>query len=128
MDKHITQEEKKIRQMTEPNGRNNPFLVPEGYFDALPGQIMQRIQAEGLSSHARRRPRSRFFIRLTAAAVLTGFFTLAGLMLYEQNHQTTLNSEAGKSIASQEIEYSDEALDYVMLDNSDIEYYLTVAE
>jgi hypothetical protein len=28
----------------------------------------------------------------------------------------------------QDIESSDELLDYAMLDNSDIEYYLTVAE
>lgn len=128
MNTNTTKEEKELRQMTQSTNGHNPFLVPVGYFDALPKQVMQRIKEEGARTHSKRRPRSRFLIRLTAAAVLTGFFSLAGLMMYEQNHQHLLSTETSKSIASQEIEYSDEALDYAMLDNSDIEYYLTVAE
>lgn len=127
MNTHTTQEEKKLRQMTKSTDGHNPFRVPEGYFETLPSQVMQRIKQEA-STQTIRRPRSRFFIRLTAAAILSGFFSLAGLMIYEQSHKPTPGKEPSRSIASQEIEYSDEALDYAMLDNSDIEYYLTVAE
>lgn len=127
MNTHTTQEEKKLRQMTQPADGHNPLRVPEGYFDTLPSKVMQRIKQEG-DKQTIRRPRSRFFIRLTAAAVLSGFFSLAGLMIYEQSHKSALGNEPSRNIASQDIEYSDEALDYVMLDNSDIEFYLTVAE
>ena len=67
-------------------------------------------------------------MRLTAAAMLTGFFAIAGLMIYEQGHPLT-SSQAPTALASaQEMEFTDELLDYAMLDNNDIEYYLTEAE
>lgn len=128
MNTNMTQDEQKLRQMTKSKDGRTPFLVPEGYFDTLPSKMMQRIKEEGDTTQTRRRPRSRFFIRLTAAAVLTGFFSLAGLMMYEQSHPLLSNNEKGKTMVTQEIEYTDEVLDYAMLDNSDIEYYLTVAE
>lgn len=124
----MTQDEQKLRQMTKSKDGRTPFLVPEGYFNTLPSKIIQRIKEEGNTTQTKRRPRSRFFIRLTAAAVLTGFFSLAGLMMYEQSHPLLSNNDTDKAMATQDIEYTDEILDYAMLDNSDIEYYLTVAE
>lgn len=128
MNKNMTQDEQKLRQMTKSKDGRTPFLVPEGYFNTLPSKIIQRIKEEGNTTQTKRRPRSRFFIRLTAAAVLTGFFSLAGLMMYEQSHPLLSNNDTDKAMATQDIEYTDEILDYAMLDNSDIEYYLTVAE
>ena len=89
---------------------------------------MERIKEEGQAGQPTRRRKSRFFIRLPAAAVLTGFFSLAGLMIYEQSHPLTPYQETVSIASASEIEYGDELLDYAMLDNSDIEYYLTVAE
>lgn len=121
-------DEKPLREMTSSANGKNPFLVPEGYFDNLPDRVMSHIREEGQHSILKRRHKSRFFIRLTAAAVLTGFFSLAGLMIYEQSHPLT-SPQAPTALASaQEMEFTDELLDYAMLDNNDIEYYLTEAE
>ena len=121
-------DDKTLREMTSSANGKNPFRVPEGYFDTLPQRVMERIKEEGQAGQPKRRRKSRFFIRLTAAAVLTGFFSLAGLMIYEQSHPLT-SSQAPTALASaQEMEFADELLDYAMLDNNDIEYYLTEAE
>jgi hypothetical protein len=49
-------------------------------------------------------------------------------MIYEQSHPLT-SPQAPTALASaQEMEFTDELLDYAMLDNNDIEYYLTEAE
>lgn len=121
-------DDKTLREMTSSANGKNPFRVPEGYFDTLPQRVMERIREEGQAGQPKRRRKSRFFIRLTAAAVLTGFFSLAGLMIYEQSHPLT-SSQAPTALASaQEMEFADELLDYAMLDNNDIEYYLTEAE
>ena len=120
--------EKALREMTSSANGKNPFLVPEGYFDNLPDRVMSHIREEGQHSILKRRHKSRFFIRLTAAAVLTGFFSLAGLMIYEQSHPLSNQQEGSPLTSLQEIEYTDELLDYAMLDNNDIEYYLTEAE
>lgn len=120
--------EKALREMTSSANGKNPFLVPEGYFDNLPDRVMSHIREEGQHCILKRRHKSRFFIRLTAAAVLTGFFSLAGLMIYEQRHPLSNQQEGSPLTSLQEIEYTDELLDYAMLDNNDIEYYLTEAE
>lgn len=120
--------EKALREMTSSANGKNPFLVPEGYFDNLPDRVMSHIREDGQHSLLKRRHKSRFFIRLTAAAVLTGFFSLAGLMIYEQGHPLSNQQEGSPLTSLQEIEYTDELLDYAMLDNNDIEYYLTEAE
>ncbi|MBO5706391.1 MAG: hypothetical protein J6S05_05280 [Bacteroidaceae bacterium] len=120
--------EKALREMTSSANGKNPFLVPEGYFDNLPDRVMSHIREDGQHSLLKRRHKSRFFIRLTAAAVLTGFFSLAGLMIYEQSHPLSNQQEGSPLTLLQEIEYTDELLDYAMLDNNDIEYYLTEAE
>lgn len=121
-------DDKTLREMTSSANGKNPFRVPEGYFDTLPQRVMEHIKEEGQAEQPKRHRKSRFFIRLTAAAVLTGFFSLAGLMMYEQSHQPA-SSQAPTVLASaQEMEFTDELLDYAMLDNNDIEYYLTEAE
>lgn len=121
-------DEKPLREMQSSAKGKNPFLVPEGYFDNLPDRVMSHIREDGQHSLLKRRHKSRFFIRLTAAAVLTGFFSLAGLMIYEQGHPLSNQQESSPLTSLQEIEYTDELLDYAMLDNNDIEYYLTEAE
>ena len=128
MNTNYNTDEKTLREMTSSANGKNPFRVPEGYFNALPQRVMERIREEGQAGQPKRRRKSRFFIRLTAAAVLTGFFSLAGLMMYEQSHPLTPYQETASIASASEIEYGDELLDYAMLDNSDIEYYLTVAE
>ena len=88
---------------------------------------MQRIQAEkrpALQSASKRK--NLLFIRLAVAAMLAGVFFMAGVAIYDRS--TPFSPNAEDIIFAHEIEYNDELLDYAMLDNSDIELYLTVAE
>ena len=126
MNIHDNETKNTIRELmahTSSNG-HNPFKVPNGYFDTLPNRVMQRINAEG--AHTAQKSNTRLFFRLAAAAMLAGAFFMAGLTISERS--TPLTSNADDIIFAQELEYTDELLDYAMLDNSDIEYYLTAAE
>lgn len=126
MNIHDNETKNTIRELmaqTSSNG-HNPFKVPNGYFDTLSNRVMQRINAEG--AHTAQKSNTRLFFRLAAAAMLAGAFFMAGLAIYERS--TPLTSNADDIIFAQELEYTDELLDYAMLDNSDIEYYLTAAE
>ena len=126
MNIHDNETKNTIRELmahTSSNG-HNPFKVPNGYFDTLTNRVMQRINAEG--AHTAQKSNTRLFFRLAAAAMLAGAFFMAGLAIYERS--TPLTSNADDIIFAQELEYTDELLDYAMLDNSDIEYYLTAAE
>ncbi len=91
-------------------GRENPFRVPEGYFDALPAQVMSRI--------AQRRQRRRIW-RWAAAAVMAGCICTAGFLM--MNGSSSL-------LAGSDNTYMEDELDYSMLNNLDIQQYLTIAE
>ena len=128
MNRHENTNANTLREMTDTSSNGpNPFKVPKGYFDSLPQRVMQRIKAEnGLSLQPARKSKSLLFIRLAAAATLAGVFFMAGVAIYERSKPFSTNVE--DIIFAHEVEYTDELLDYAMLDNSDIEYYLTVAE
>ncbi len=121
-------DEKFLREIASSANGKNPFRVPQGYFHALPQRVMERIREEEQNKAHKHGRSRRLFMRLTAAALLTGFFALAGLTIYEQSHPLTNHQEGNPLTSLQEIEYTDELLDYAMLDNNDIEYYLTEAE
>lgn len=91
-------------------GKKDPFLVPEGYFDALPAQVMGRI--------AQRRQRLRIW-RWAAAAVMAGCICTAGFLM--MNGSSSL-------LAGNDNTYMEDELDYSMLNNLDIQQYLTIAE
>ena len=115
--------------MTIPGGHRNPFKVPEEYFNALPQRVMQRISQEEEAhkmSLAKRR-RNLFLVRICMAAAFTGVFALAGMLVFQR--KVAIGSSADSFAQVMELDdYNDEALEYAMLDNNDIEYYLTVAE
>ena len=91
-------------------GKKDPFLVPEGYFEALPEQVMNRIK--------KHRQRRRIW-QWAAAAVMAGCICTAGFL--------TLNSNSSL-LSGSDNSYMEDELDYSMLNNLDIQQYLTVAE
>ena len=113
-------------------GKENPFRVPEGYFDQLADRVMAQLperdqQAEQvtLSNH---RPKSRlvalrpwlYAAACTIAVVVMGVTFLSHDSAEEQplaSTSTTTNTES---------QYIDDAADYVMLDNAEI--YACLAE
>ena len=84
-----------------PEGRNNPFVVPEGYFDSLPDNIMKRIKKQspdksGLIHF------SKHYVRYAAAAVILVAMTLTGILIFRDKPST----------------------DTIVLENITIEYFL----
>ena len=115
--------------MTIPGGHRNPFKVPEEYFNALPQRVMQRIsqEEEAHKMLLAKRRRNLFLVRIGMAAAFTGVFALAGMLVFQR--KVAIGSSADSFAQVMELDdYNDEALEYAMLDNNDIEYYLTVAE
>ena len=92
-------------------GKENPFLVPTGYFDALPDCIMSRIHS---------RERKKWNIRYFAIAAMLAGCVFMGTYLFHETHltETTAEDEA----------YLEEYLDYSMIGNMEIASYLTEAE
>lgn len=96
-------------------GTQQPFTTPDGYFDALPGRVMQRIAA---------RKRRQLVWRWAAAAILAGCICTVGLTTYSTQTTTTL-ADIEETSGDK---YMDDALDYSMISNMDIATYLTEAE
>lgn len=125
-------EESKLRQHV---GTNEPFKVPEGYFDTFADRLQARIdllpQAEKKpTKHVRLVPRAWF---AAAASIVIVASVGLSVMLPKWNAgrsettsatQTELASNAESEFASAEDTYFDE-LDYAMIDNNEIAYYLT---
>lgn len=146
----INNEELRLRELTQASpGKQAPFRVPEGYFTTLQSRVMDRIKAveapkppSETSMHGRTaamtatpsstqsRQGRHLWVRLTAAAAFTGFISVLGTMMYRHHSDTiALPTENLTSMsAATDIEYTDELLDYAMLSNTDIAYYLTSAE
>lgn len=108
--RQLTDDEKTLMRLTK---ASNPYRAPQGYFDALPGRVMHKVKA---------RQHRRLAIRWAVAAVLTGCVATAGLMLANRESHSAQHSELAHA------QYIDDALDYSMIDNTEIAYYLTEAE
>ena len=108
--KQYDEEEMILRQLTK---GSNPYQAPLGYFDKLPGQVMQKVKT---------RHRRRTTLRWAVAAVMTGCIATAGFLLHQQDLQEAPYPELAHA------QYIDDALDYSMIGNTEIEYYLTEAE
>ena len=107
-------------------GNRNPFTVPEGYFEQLTQQVMDRIPAA--TQEVKPAPKKTVFKQLrpwlyAAACVCVGVFT-AGVLFNSQND----NSKELEQMATLEQEninyysdnYIDEEADYAMFDNQEI--------
>ena len=108
--KQYDEEEMILRQLTK---GSNPYQAPQGYFDKLPGMVMQKVKT---------RHRRRTAVRWAVAAVMTGCIATAGFLLHQQDLQEASYPELAHA------QYIDDALDYSMIGNTEIEYYLTEAE
>ncbi len=99
-------------------GRENPFRVPEGYFDNLAAEVMQKLP-EQPSQRVSQRPRRWW---MYAAACLVG--VLLTTTAYFVAHDSVTVSQPVATVVPTE-SYVEEAADYVMADNSDIYACLT---
>lgn len=114
----MTQEEKTLRQLTE--GRENPFHVPDGYFEQFTDRLMQQLpRQERKAKTVSLMPR---LWRYAAAVVL-----IAGVGSVIYWNQSTQPTALANNYDTAQEEYYNEALDYIMVDNMEIAEYLTEA-
>lgn len=93
-------------------GAENPFRVPNNYFNEFPQRIMKRIE---------RQRRRRRIIRWSIAAMLAGCVLSTSFLMKDFTQQDM-------SIEADNTQYIDDALDYSMINNMEIATYLTEAE
>lgn len=113
----ITKEEQRIDEL---GGRNNPFRVPEGYFEQFDARLMARLpRTEKKAKEVRLMPRLWRY----AAAVLI-IVGVGSAIIW--NRQSSAPIAYNEEVEMEE--YYNEALDYAMVDNMEIAAYLTEAE
>lgn len=110
---------------TSENGSHrDPFVVPEGYFDSLEERVMQRIDTMPSSKRTSRTLTFKQFMQWSAAACV---LVAAGLMYWQYSIQTSqIDDNTLISEISTDEEWED-AMEYALIDNEEIAYYLTEA-
>lgn len=108
--------------LIEKASKENPFRVPEGYFDTLASQVMSRIDAEGNKPQdvpmAEKKAKTIWLrpVLYAAASVCALFISVTAYQHF--------TAQPADNISEQVAVYSDdsfeEAADYVMIDNQDI--------
>ena len=115
------------KYLIEKVGKENPFRVPEGYFDTLSSQIMAKVEAEGVAPRdikAGKEKRAKvLWLRpvLYAAASVCALFI--SVLAYQSPSDDGVAAPTQTVVANNQMlmdDYFDEAADYVMLDNQDI--------
>lgn len=107
--KDIMNEERFIEERF---GNENPFRVPNHYFDEFPQRVMKRIAQQ---------KRRRRMIRWSIAAMMTGIVFSSAFVLDNFRQQNA-------TLEADNTQYIEDALDYSMINNMEIATYLTEAE
>jgi len=100
------------RFIEERFGNENPFRVPNHYFDEFPQRVMKRIAQQ---------KRRRRMIRWSIAAMMTGIVFSSAFVLDNFRQQNA-------TLEADNTQYIEDALDYSMINNMEIATYLTEAE
>ena len=120
------------KYLIEKVGKENPFKVPEGYFDTLSSQIMAKIEAEGVAPRDIKTGKEKRAKVVWLRPVLYAAASVCALFISVVAYQS--HSDKGTAAPTQTVvannqmlmdDYFDEAADYVMLDNQDIYAYLS---
>ncbi|MBQ9191130.1 MAG: hypothetical protein IJ754_03355 [Bacteroidaceae bacterium] len=130
----MTQEEKIIR--AHDSGRR-PFTVPEGYFEGFTERMMARLAAEDhlaetveQQPHVVKLPLWRRSLRYAAAAAAVAL-CVGGAWLYTTRNSSGDSAQMAAQMEMSALDYSEEdinaILDYELVDNQHIAYYLTEA-
>ena len=98
---------------------HNPWCTPEGYFDSFPERMMNRIRQEEKNKRAVSSPRViPLWKRWAVAASVMGVCVAGTVALWFSDSDYMAQNDA-------DAVYVEDLLDYAILDNVDMEYYLT---
>lgn len=111
-------EDKELREMF---GQQNPFRVPEGYFDTLTERVMSNLP-DRKPQEARKSKLVALRPWLYAAACVVVLVVMSVVWLFRQQPDTPQVAVASSvsATSTSDSSYMDEAADYVMLDNAEI--------
>jgi hypothetical protein len=107
--------------LNERMSKQNPFRVPEGYFDDFATQVMAKLperELKPVAKHVSLRP-----WMYAAAALLVAVFSVTIFFTRMDSRQEQPQQTASAMVSDT---YMDEAADYAMIDNADI--YACLAE
>lgn len=114
--------------LKEKAGRENPFKVPEGYFDTFAEQLMAKLperEADVVAIQKKPQRQQRHVLWYAAACIAA---VLLSSVIYISVPETSADSAepaAGlHAYKSASDTYVEQAADYAMVDNSDIYAYL----
>lgn len=131
--KEVMKEEDILRKKygTEP-----PYRVPDSYFEQLTSDVMSALPERQIPPPSVR-PTTTHRLRILwyAAAIVAGLVFYIGLHPFGQTDNVSPSSEqnffteapSGFATSNDNSDDIDEWLDYTMMNNSEIEYYLTKA-
>jgi len=101
-------------------GDRNPFRVPEGYFDSLAAEVMEKLPEE---------PKQGLLVRLrpwmyAAACLVAVLFTATLYLMSPETPGQVATVTASAEAPAIDDSYVEDMADYVMADNNDIYAYL----
>ena len=129
--------------------RQEPFRVPQGYFEQLPQQVMAAIDSSSEQAEPKHEAKKVPFYRTELYAKVKPYLYMAAMFggiwfgIWVYKYQQKIVAERAQSLAmqnekkgaetyeltAQEMEeYIDDACDYMMLDSRDIMAYVTDEE
>lgn len=110
--------------------QHNPLQTPKGYFDEFTDKLMRQLPEQ---ESVRPKFSIMRFTRYAVAAVMAGVCIGTGTYFYTRQSvslQDTIASPSSIALYTDDQDsddYIDEALDYEMIDNEELAYYLTEA-
>ncbi|MBQ6188499.1 MAG: hypothetical protein IJK49_11215 [Prevotella sp.] len=120
----MKQDEKFIKQHF---GKDNPFKVPQGYFDGLSAELMNKLpQKEPKTVKVTMTPRFTTKARpYFYAAALAGIAVFTASLFFNRSTQDDARTAySGEQTIQQTSVYEQQVDDYLMLDNEDIYAYV----
>lgn len=122
---NMSTEEKYIKEKA---GQENPFRVPEGYFDQLASQVMAKLpecapQAGQVQLPERRQKSRQVALRtwFYAAACVVAIVVMTLSFHFKQDVAAVADEQvAAQTETNIDNTYMDDAADYAMLDNAEI--------
>ncbi len=117
----LMKEEDKLQKMI---GTENPFRVPEGYFESLTSEVMNRLPEKEKSLGATRKE-STMWERVRPWLYMTAMFIGAALIIrVASTDRTPAADRVAAEESETEIEYINMAVDNSMLDDYSLYVYL----
>ena len=124
MIRQTSMEEEKY--LIERVGKQNPFKVPEGYFDTLANQVMAMVDAEKGAQVVEIRKAKKaktVWLRPLLYAAACGcvlFVSVASYLSHEDQSMAAPTTESAVAVQTMDYYSFDEAADYAMIDNQEI--------